>query len=55
MTLETGKVIKVDKDAQFMVKRDGNDEPMMIYADEIESGDDILFDNKDLIFTINEL
>ena len=55
MTLETGKVIKVDKDAQFMVKRDGNDEPIMIYADEIESGDDILFDNKDLIFTINEL
>lgn len=55
MTLETGKVIKVDKDAQFMVTRDGNDEPMMIYADEIESGDDILFDNKDLIFTINEL
>lgn len=55
LTLESGKVIKVDKDAQFMIKRDGNDEPILIYADELQEDDDILFDNKDLIFTINEL
>ena len=55
LTLEDNKVIKVDKDAEFMVQREGEEEPIMVYADEIEEGDDILFDNKDLIFTINEL
>ena len=55
LTLESGKVIKVDKDAQFMVKRAGEDEPIQVYADELQDDDDILFDNKDLIFTINEL
>ena len=55
LTLEDNKIIKVDKDAEFMVQREGEEEPIMVYADEIEEGDDILFDNKDLIFTINEL
>lgn len=53
--LEKGQVIKIDKDAELMVKREGEEKPIEIYADELEEGDDILFDNKDEIFTINEL
>ena len=52
---EHGKTIKVDSDAQMLVKRDGTEEPIKIYADELQEGDDILFDNKDELFTINEL
>jgi len=55
LTLNNGKTIQVDKDAIFMVKRKGKDEPIKVYADELEEGDDIIFDNKDLLFTINEL
>ena len=40
---------QLDKMAYFLQLPHGT------YADEIEEGDDILFDNKDLIFTINEL
>ena len=53
--LESGVILKIDKDAQLIVKRDGEEEPIVIYADELEDNDDILFDNKDEIFTINEL
>lgn len=53
--LDCGKVIKIDKDAQLIIKREGEEEPRIIYADELEANDDILFDNKDLIFTINEI
>jgi DNA polymerase-3 subunit alpha len=53
LTLENGKTINVDYDAEFMVRR--NDKTIRIYADELEEGDDIIFDNKDLLFTINEL
>lgn len=55
LTLENGKTILVDKDAEFMVRREGEDKPIRIYADELEENDDIIFDNKDLLFTINEL
>ncbi len=53
--LEKGQVIKIDRDAELIVKREGENEPIKIYADELQEGDDILFDNKDEIFTINEL
>jgi DNA polymerase-3 subunit alpha len=53
LTLENGKTINVDFDAEFMVKRGG--ETVRVYADELEEGDDIIFDNKDILFTINEL
>ena len=53
--LDCGKVIKIDKDAQLIIKREGEEEPRILYADELEANDDILFDNKDLIFTINEI
>ena len=53
--LENGKTIKIDKDAQLIVKRPGNEEPIILYADELQEEDDILFDNKDVLFTINEI
>lgn len=53
--LENGKTIKIDKDAQLRVKRAGEEDPIIIYADELEAEDDILFDNKDELWTINEI
>ena len=45
----------IDVDAQLIVKREGNEEPITIYADQLQENDDILFDNKDTLFTINEI
>ena len=45
----------VDVDAEFMVRRNGEQEPVRVYADELQEDDDIIFDNKDILFTINEL
>ena len=53
--LEDGRALRLDKDAELMVKRTGQDEPIRVYADELEENDDILFDNKDVLFTLNEL
>lgn len=53
--LEGGKRLKIDKDAQLIVKRQNEEEPIVIYADELLPDDDIQFDNRDQIFTINEL
>ncbi len=55
VTLECGKTIKIDKDSQLYIKREGEESPITIYADELQEGDDILFDNKDELFTIDEL
>ena len=55
LQLEGNHTIQVDKDAEFIVRRDGSDDPIVIYADELQENDDILFDNKDVLFTINEL
>ncbi len=55
ITLDNGKSIMVDCDAEFMVQRKGEEEPIRIYADELQEDDDIIFDNKDILFTINEL
>lgn len=53
--LENHKIYKIDKDAQLIVKREDMDEPIVIYADELQENDDIQFDNRDMLFTINEL
>lgn len=53
--VENGRKILLDADAQLLVKRDGCEESIRIYADELKEGDDILFDNKDELFTINEI
>lgn len=55
VTMENGKVIKIDRDAELIVKRESEENAVIIYADELQDGDDILFDNKDVLFTINEL
>lgn len=55
VTLENHKTYKIDKDAQLIVKRAEDDEPIVIYADELKEGDDIQFDNKDILFTLNEI
>lgn len=52
ITLENGRSLVFDRDAEFLVKR-GKD-TVKVYADELEEDDDIIFDNKDLLFTINE-
>jgi DNA polymerase-3 subunit alpha len=53
--LANGKSYKIDRQAELMVSREGEDEPIKIFAHELEEDDNILFDNKDEIFTINEL
>jgi DNA polymerase-3 subunit alpha len=55
VTLENGKAIKIDRDAELLVKRNPAGDPVIVYADELKAGDDILFDNRDALFTINEL
>lgn len=48
-----GRKYKFDRDAQLIVNRSGED--IIIYADELIPGDDIIFDNRDVLWTINEL
>ena len=53
--LANGQTLKLYNDAELYVIRPGKDKPIRIYADELQEGDDILFDNKDELFTLNEL
>ena len=53
--LNNGQTYKIDKDAQLVVKRDGEDNPILLYADELQEGDDIQFDNRDVLFTLHEI
>ena len=53
--LENGKTYKIDKDAQLIVKRESESEPVIVYADELQIDDDIQIDNRDLVFTLNEI
>ena len=50
---ENGRKYKFDKDSQFKIVRDGV--AMTVYADELRSDDDIIMDNRDLLFTLNEI
>jgi DNA polymerase-3 subunit alpha len=47
----SGKEMTFDKDATFKIMRDGM--AMIVYADELEKGDEILFDNRDILWNIN--
>lgn len=51
--LENGQTINIDKDAQLYIRR--GDEELEIYADELQEDDDILWDNRDELFTLKEL
>lgn len=55
VVFDDGRTLKIDVDAQLIIKREGVEESITIYADELQADDDILFDNKDALFTINEL
>lgn len=50
--LANGKTYLFDKDAKLRVMREWHS--MIVYADELQLGDDIIFDNRDLVFTLNE-
>ena len=52
VTLANGKAYVIDKDAKLRVMREGHS--MIVYADELKLVDDIIFDNRDLVFTLNE-
>lgn len=49
--LENSREILLDRDARLVVRR--GDEQIEVYADELREGDDILFDNRDLLFEID--
>lgn len=51
--LANGQIIKFDKDAQFLVNRNG--EEISVYADELQPDDDIKFDRRDELFTLKTL
>ncbi|CDN31825.1 DNA polymerase III alpha subunit [Mucinivorans hirudinis] len=51
MTLDNGKVLKLDKDAQLLVIRDGTEQ--VVYADQLIDGDDVVFDHRDYLWMIN--
>lgn len=51
VTLANGKAYSFDKDAKLRVIREGHS--MVVYADELQLGDDIIFDNRDLVWKIN--
>ena len=53
LKLEGDKIIKVFRDAEVRIKRD--DKEMTVYADELVPEDDIIIDNKDMVWTINEI
>lgn len=48
-----GKTYKFDRDAKFLIQRE--EKEIEVYADELTDGDDIILDNRDLIWTINEI
>lgn len=53
VVLENGREYHIDKDAELRVRR--GDEVIVVYADELCDGDDIIFDNRDLKYTLNEV
>ena len=50
---DDGTVLCLDRDAELMVVRGG--ERRIVYADQLRSGDDVVFDNRDLLFTLKPL
>lgn len=46
------RILKFNIDAEFYVKRGEN--CLVVYADELQPDDDILFDNRDLLWTLKE-
>lgn len=53
LELENGYTYKFDIDAELIVRRGDREE--IVYADELIEGDDIVWDNRDLLFTLDEV
>lgn len=53
LAFDDGSTILLDKDAELIVIRDGK--RITVYADELQEGDDIQFDNKDMLHTLPQL
>lgn len=50
LAFENGKVLKLERDAQMLIKR--GDKELTVYADELKTGDDVVFDHRDLLWVI---
>lgn len=53
VSLEGGKVLSLFKDAELRIKR--NKEEITVYADELLPDDEIIMDNRDIVWTLNEI
>jgi DNA polymerase-3 subunit alpha len=51
--LENGRILKLDIDAQLLVQRENAE--IIVYADQLQHGDLIILDNRDLIFSTNKI
>ena len=51
LELENGKKLRLDKDAQLLIKR--GEAEIIVYADQLKDGDDLVFNHRDLLFEIN--
>lgn len=51
LELANGKTVRFDRDARLLVVRDETE--IVVYADELKDGDDVVFDHKDFLWTIN--
>lgn len=52
LELENGKIL-LDKDSELVVLRNG--QQVIVYADELQEGDDIQFDNRDILHSIPQM
>ena len=42
--------LRLDRDAELVIARDGS--RLTVYADQLRESDDVLFDNRDLLFNL---
>lgn len=55
LTMEDGRVLDISEGSVLTVRREGHEEPVQVAGDQLRKGDDIIFDNRDEIFTLNEI
>lgn len=47
---DNGVTLRLDRDAELVIARDGS--RLTVYADQLRESDDVLFDNRDLLFNL---
>lgn len=47
---DNGVTLRLDRDAELAIVRDGN--RLTVYADQLREEDDVIFDNRDLLFNL---